>query len=148
MNRQMMERCFSALLVLLGCYVLRTALNMDVMTEDVPGPGFIPSGLGGLLIFFGSWVFTLAGKCENTVVCNFKNFTSIIIVTIAASLTVIFAEKVGLLVMLGLLAGFLAWYAGANIFKSLITSVSVCVTFYLIFVAFLSSNFPKGFLGF
>lgn len=147
MNGRTLERCFSGLIILLGCYVLTVSLHMDIMTEDGPGPGFIPTGIGVLLAFFGAWVF-VASKHVNDMFClDKKTLVSLVTVVFAAVLAIILADTVGLLLMLGVLAGFLAWFAGASAPKALTTSILVCVVFHFIFTVLLNSGFPKGFLG-
>ena len=148
MGRRALERCFSGLIILLGCYVLCVSLRMDLMTDDGPGPGFIPSGIGSLLAFFGAWVFVKSRHDNEEQCCDKKTFGALMIVMVISSLTIVFAETVGLLIMLGLLAGFLAWFAGAAWHKAALTSVAVCIIFYVVFDVFLGSSFPKGFLGF
>ena len=121
---------------------------MDLMTEDGPGPGFIPVGIGVLLAFFGVWVFAKAWNESKDTCIDGKTFGTLVIVTLASSLTIVFANTLGLLLMLGLLAGFLAWLAGAAWYKAVLTAAAVCVVFYVVFDLFLGSSFPKGFIGF
>lgn len=148
MGRRTLERCFSILIILLGCYVLSVALHMDWMTEDGPGPGFIPFGIGVLLAFLGAWVFVKARHEKDEECCDKKSFGALMIVMIISSLTIVLADTVGLLIMLGLLAGFLAWFSGATWHKSVITAAVVYVAFFVVFDVFLGSSFPRGFLGF
>ena len=148
MDRKCLERCFSRTLILIGCYVLFTGMCMDIMTEDGPGPGFLPVGLGGILIFLSALVFAGVKRIEKENILPLSVIKDLVIVIAASFLTIFFAKSLGFLLMLGLLAGFLAWYSGARWCYVFVTVFLVCLVFYGIFILFLSGSFPKGYFGF
>lgn len=122
--------------------------------EGLPGPGFVPLWAGaliGILALMLLYANTLGNRSDSAKQTVFdKKFARNVAVLIGSSaLALALSKLVGMLVAIGLLAGYLSRALGV---KKLTTNIAMTVltplAFWLVFGMLLEVRFPAGIFGF
>ncbi len=128
------------------------SLSYDFFHRGIPGPGFLPVFLGGALVLLSimQFIATFAKKEgepeENPFTC--EKFKPFIVFLGSCVIVVLVTPFTGLLIPLGLMVGFTAWYFGTkNKVTLILLTILTPVITYGLFEAFLGVPMPKGFLG-
>ncbi len=146
------DRIMSILTLLLGIYVLVTALGLQYRLDDLPGPGFVPFWSGVAMIALS--LIILAGTFTRRAGGSPGPFSRESVRNMAASLggcvaMVGLTRILGFLVALGLLVGFFARLWGTRSWAATILIATLLpVILYFLFGMALGVSIPKGVLGF
>ncbi|MGI6224857.1 MAG: tripartite tricarboxylate transporter TctB family protein [Peptococcales bacterium] len=147
------DQITGAILLALSVYISTTGFSLDLWWGDEgPGPGFLPFFAGITLALTSSILIYSTFKKD------YKNQENIfpkeglkLLVTLIGSAVIagLLVKIVGMIIAMGLLAGFLVTFLSEE--KKLFTTIGMIVflplVLYLIFRLGLDVPFPKGILG-
>ncbi|MEW6662321.1 MAG: tripartite tricarboxylate transporter TctB family protein [Bacillota bacterium] len=146
------DRFLSVLVLIFGTFVLVQSFELQYFLDDLPGPGFAPFWIGVTLIVLAVLIFisSLFGQAKTEKSPFTKEDMLKMFGAIGGSLlAAVTSAYIGLLLSLGLLAGFFTWFYGLRKWQTVIlTSVLTPVILFLIFSLGLGVIFPTGMLGF
>lgn len=147
------DRIFSLIIFIAGIAIMIEALTFDFFDHGSPGPGFLPFWIGlCLAILAGAQLIgslrKAAAESEEVNPFTREGFKPFIVYLGGGALLVLVTPLLGLILPLGLITGFSAWYFGTKNKKIviLLTILTPLLT-YVVFDAFLGVPIPKGFLG-
>jgi putative tricarboxylic transport membrane protein len=139
------------LLIGLGLCIWSSAYSMGTLAQ--PGAGFLPFGLGLLVMLFsltliGSTVKSKAETGETSEPLSMGCWKKVLFTILVLVVAGLFFEKVGYLLTFFFLSLFLMIIAGLRGWKQ-ITLVAFCTALgvYIFFVLLLKQPLPTGFLG-
>jgi putative tricarboxylic transport membrane protein len=136
----------------ISIYGLVSALLMPLGKIQVPGPGFFPLLLSGIL-FFLSTLGIFLSFMEKREVLHWKSFwgnlLSPIKILLCYGLSIALFEPIGYLITSLILLGLLFWWvSGRTLWKALVFGAIGSLGSYLLFVHFLRIPLPRGIFGF
>jgi len=150
-NMAFADRVLSALVLILGTYIVFKARELQYYLDGIPGPGFTPFWVGVTLIGLAVLIFIGSYRGEISKIASpfsKKNILQMLAVIGASLLVAVTTTFLGLLVSLGLLSGYLTWFYGLRRWQSvLLTAVLVPLVLYLVFTVGLDVRFPSGILS-
>jgi putative tricarboxylic transport membrane protein len=146
------DRVLGLLTLTIGSYIIVQSLELQYYLDGVPGPGFMPFWAGitlnvlALIILIGSFFGQVKTEKSPFIKKDLLKMVGAIGVSLLVAVT---TEYIGMLLSLGLLAGFFTWFYGLRKWRTVIlAAVLTPVALYLIFSLGLGVIFPAGRLGF
>ncbi|MEG6522666.1 tripartite tricarboxylate transporter TctB family protein [Desulfotomaculum sp. 1211_IL3151] len=150
---QKIDRISGTLLIAFAGYLTSSSIPMGLWKDDAPGPGFLPLLVGillavsALIMILGTFKDKASGKKG---VLSKEGFIILSKVTGATIITCLLTNILGMIVSIGLLAGFLLLLFSEQ--RKLKTTIGMVITLpvvlYLIFQVGLDVAFPVGIFGF
>ena len=142
----------SAILFLLGLFVLLYAPQFDLGRLGAPGPGFMPF-LAGLIICIFSAITFLSGFLSKPVEAQkiWANieFRKLIFTVLMLMVYTLLLKEIGFIICTFFLILLLMRYAGSNTwFISILGGAMSSILSYLLFETWLRAQLPWGILGF
>lgn len=140
----------SVLLVCIGIYVIFYSKKFDKIVNGTPGPGFWPGILGGLLIIFSSLlavttVFSRKEFVAHLIDCRSRGFQQVFLMFFSMILFGIGLGELGFLPASLIFVVLIMRIMGVKSIRKLcVTSVSVTLSIYVVFVVFLGLVLPRG----
>jgi len=146
------DRVLGLLVMILGTFILVQSLKLQYYLDGIPGPGFTPFWVGVVLIVLAVLIIisSFFGQAKTEKSPFIKQDLLKMFGAIGGSLlVVVITEYIGMLLSLGLLAGFFTWFYGLRKRRTVIlTAVLTPIILYLVFSLGLGVTFPTGRLGF
>lgn len=147
------DRIMSLVIFIVGICIVAESLTFDFFDHGSPGPGFLPFWVGLCLALLagaqliGSFRKAAAESDEPNPFTR-EGFKPFVVFLGGSTLLVLVTPITGLMIPLGLLTGFSAWYFGTKNKRTIIllTVLTPLIT-YGLFDAFLGVPLPKGILG-
>jgi hypothetical protein len=138
----------SALVVLiLAVYIMVVGLTLGYTDKKVPAAGFTPFWIGVILAILSVGVFWESNNLTDEQFITRKALRIMTLLTISGVATIVLSRFFGLLISLALLAGAIMYFLGARPKQTVLTMFAVGVSFYLLFIRFLTMSFPRGFFN-
>lgn len=135
-------------LFFLAVYLVISGLSLGYTENHIPGPGFVPLWVGVCLAVLSVGIlWENKAESEEDQFLDKKSLSALVTTAAAAVICVVATRFLGFLLSLAGLAGFLMYRFGGTWKETIITTLAVAVTFYVLFVKFLMMNFPTGILG-
>lgn len=144
------ESLFTLFFLLISLVGLISSFELDFFSGGTIGPGLMPQMISILLLILilAQAVVVMKGKKEEkdpvTQGSTFKKHILLIALIIC---TLLFAEKIGLLLSLGILIFLASFFIEKlSLIKTIVFTLVTMIMLYLIFVQWLGINLPLGIL--
>lgn len=147
------DRIVSFVILIAAICITAKSLTFDLVHKGTPGPGFLPLliGVTTILVVLAQIISSFKGSAKKNDSPNpltRESFKPFVVFLGSAVVFVLATPVIGMLIPLGLMTGFTAWYFGA---KKRITVILLAVLTplltYLIFTVALGVPMPNSLLG-
>jgi hypothetical protein len=142
----------SAILFLIGLFVLLYAPRFDLGRLSAPGPGFMPFLAGLIICIFSAITFLsgfLAKPAKAQKIWANIEFRKLIFTVVMLMVYTLFLKQIGFIICTFFLVLILVRYAGSRTwFISILGGGLSSILSYLLFETWLRAQLPKGIFGF